>query len=90
MLVAYPLLFTLPSRFPLSTGPVHASEAVPLTVERRSYSTESETFRAFLALTTEENPANICEAFTRTISNLLLADVCFLVTLVDEEQEVNF
>ncbi len=90
LLISYPVLFTLPSRFPLRPGNLLASETVPLTVERRSYSTESETFRAFLALSTEENPSNICEAFTRTVSNLLLADVCFLVTLIDQEQELIF
>ncbi len=89
-LAAYPLLFTLPNRFPLPRTLSLPPSVPPLTVERRSYSTESETFRAYLALSTEADPGKICEAFTRTVAHLLLADVCFLITLVDEQQELIF
>jgi signal transduction histidine kinase len=89
-LAAYPILFTLPNRFPLHRTSTIPADLPPLTVERRSYSTESETFRAFLTLSTETDSKKICEAFTRTVANLLLADVCFLITLVDEQEELIF
>lgn len=91
-LAAYPLLLTLPNRFPLpgitrSTG---ETQAQPLQVIRRSYSAESETFRAFLALTMEQDPSKICAAFTRTVSHILLADVCLLLTLDEARGELIF
>jgi signal transduction histidine kinase len=89
-LAAYPLLLTLPGRFPLPSGAPATQIDEPLTIVRRSYSTESETFRAFMALTTEEDPSKICIAFTRTVSHLMLADVCFLISLDEEAGALVF
>lgn len=87
-LMAYPLLLTLPQRFPLYGSLPEASEGFELTVERRSYSTEPEAFRAFLTLASEQSPAQICPALTRTISHVMLADLSLLVSKANEEGEI--
>ncbi|HJS29585.1 MAG TPA: GAF domain-containing sensor histidine kinase [Anaerolineales bacterium] len=84
-LAAYPILLALPGRFIHAAKSASQAETPPLTVERRSYGTEAETFRAFTALVTETNPENLCTAYSRTISNIMLADICLLLVLRDKE-----
>ena len=89
-LIAYPMLLVLPNRFPLQQT-IKTEEEEPLvTVERRSYGAESETFEAFLELTTEDDPIRSCVALTKTISHIMLADISFLVVLAEEENEIIF
>ncbi len=89
-MAGFPLLLTLPDRFPYPRAVPTNETEIPLTIERRNYGTESETFRAFVALTTESDPADICVAFTRTVAHVMLADVCFLVTLSEPNREIIF
>lgn len=91
-LAAYPILLTLPQRFPL---PVSAHPAKPKTEpeeaprrERRRYSTDPKTFHALLTLAAELNTENLAKALTRSTAQAMLADLCFLITLSGEQDLV--
>jgi len=82
-MVAYPILLTLPQRFPApfsSPRPttVKQESSVP---ERRRYSTDPKTFHAMLMVAAEANPAKVSQAITRAVAQAMLADLCFLVSL---------
>ncbi len=93
-MAAYPVLLTLPQRFPTpvarplarppaapavtGTGGKPATEAPR--VERRRYSTDPKTFHALLTLASEIEDQNIGKALTRAIAQAMLADLCFLIT----------
>jgi signal transduction histidine kinase len=94
-LAAYPILLTLPQRFPMPT--TRAASRPPLAqapkreeeqattgetrVERRRYSTDPKTFHALLALAAELEDDGIARALTRATAQAMLADLCFLLTL---------
>jgi signal transduction histidine kinase len=82
-MVAYPILLTLPQRFPApfsSPRPttVKQESSVP---ERRRYSTDPKTFHAMLMVAAEANPAKVSQAITQAVAQAMLADLCFLVSL---------
>ena len=95
-IAAYPLLLTLPQRFP---APTAARRQQPLTIkraegtsppiqERRRYSTDPKTFNALLALAAEVDAAKINHAITRAIAQTMLADLCFLIYLTEEKDQL--
>ncbi len=85
-LALFPILLTLPQRFPLGSLPqptsVKSEQQIP---ERRRYSTDPKTFHALLSLAGELDPAKISRAVTRGIAQAMLADLCFLITLSDDK-----
>jgi signal transduction histidine kinase len=85
-LALFPILLTLPQRFPLGTPgqPVADKTEQPI-AERRRYSTDPKTFHALLSLAGELDPAKISRAVTRGIAQAMLADLCFLLTLNDDK-----
>jgi len=85
----YPFLMTLPQRFPMPTEnkPTTIRQDAPVE-ERRHYSTDPKTFHALLALAAETDPDKINEAITRGIAQTLLADLCFLIYLTDNKDEL--
>ena len=85
----YPFLMTLPQRFPMpATGrPVTIKQDAPVE-ERRHYSTDPKTFHALLALAAETNPERVSEAITRGIAQTLLADLCFLIHMTDDKNQL--
>ncbi len=85
-LAAYPMLLTLPQRFP---SPVKHLKAVKedLTIpERRRYSTDPKTFHALLALAAELDNELLGQAVTRSIAQAMLADLCFLIRITPEKR----
>ncbi len=81
----YPILLTLPQRFSLPvTRPAIAKtdQKVP---ERRRHSIDPKTFKALLELSTEVNPKNYGHTITRSISQAMLADLCFLIAFLDDK-----
>lgn len=88
-LAAYPLLMTLPQRFPITTqrslSPRQDDSTMP---ERRRYSTDPKTFHSLLALAGEINADKVSRAITRSISQTMLADLCFLLYLTDDRTQI--
>jgi len=92
-MAAYPILLTLPQRFPVSTAA--APPQRPTTVkqdaglpERRRYSTDPKTFHAMLALAAESTPTKVSQAITRAIAQTMLSDLCFLIYLTDNNNQM--
>jgi signal transduction histidine kinase len=96
-MAGYPILLTLPQRFPIpqaSTG-VSSAPNRPTTQkqdaglpERRRYSTDPKTFHAMLALAAESNPTKISQAITRAIAQTMLSDLCFMIFLTENNNQL--
>ena len=97
-MAAYPILLTLPQRFSMVSGVAtpqrgatalkqdNRQDSIPL--ERRRYSTDPKTFHAMLALAAESNPTKVSQAITRAIAQTLLADLCFMIYLTDNNTQM--
>jgi signal transduction histidine kinase len=90
-LAAFPMLMTLPQRFP---GPANRltsvkQQDVPIAGERRRYSTDPKTFHALLALAGESQSDKVSQAITRAIAQTMLADLCFLIYLTDNNNQLQ-
>ncbi len=99
-MAAYPILLTLPQRFSLSlpqkmvsvpVRPAAAQKQDTFTgiTERRRYSTDPKTFHAMLALAAESNPTKIGQAITRAIAQTMLSDLCFMIYLVENNNQMQ-
>ena len=90
-LAAFPMLMTLPQRFPLATSRVTSvkQQDVPVAGERRRYSTDPKTFHALLALAGESQTDKLSQAITRAIAQTMLADLCFLIYLTDNNNQLQ-
>jgi len=88
-MAVYPFLMTLPQRFPMpaSSRPTTIKQDAPVE-ERRHYSTDPKTFHALLALAAETDPDKISQAITRGIAQTLLADLCFLIYLPEDKNQL--
>jgi signal transduction histidine kinase len=95
-MAAFPILLTLPQRFPIPTGITDSVPQKPTTlkadttgrVERRRYSTDPKTFHALLAVAAETNPTKMSQAITRAIAQTMLADLCFMIYLTDNNKQM--
>jgi len=85
----YPFLMTLPQRFPMPSAsrPTTIKQDAPVE-ERRHYSTDPKTFHSLLALAAETDTEKVSQAITRGIAQTLLADLCFLIYLNDETNQL--
>jgi len=85
-----PILMTLPQRFPApsSTGPTSINTQTSPVDERRRYSTDPKTFHALLALAGESSTDKLSQAITRAIAQTMLADLCFLIYLTDNNNQM--
>ncbi len=90
-LAAFPLLMTLPQRFPVTASRVTSvkQQDVPVAGERRRYSTDPKTFHALLALAGESQTDKLSQAITRAIAQTMLADLCFLIYLTDNNNQLQ-
>jgi signal transduction histidine kinase len=88
-LAAYPILLTLPQRFPAPAAqPVSLQQETSIP-ERRRYSTDPKTFHALLDLAAETNTTKMSQAVTRAIAQTMLADLCFLIYLTDNKTQLQ-
>jgi signal transduction histidine kinase/FtsH-binding integral membrane protein len=88
-LAAFPMLMTLPQRFPAPvTGPTSVKLHAPVD-ERRRYSTDPKTFHALLGLAGESSADKLSQAITRAIAQTMLADLCFLIYLTDNRNQIH-
>lgn len=104
LMAAFPILLTLPQRFPSPTQAlprqpsVHTDEetreAQPMDGEgrplreRRRYSTDAKTLHALLDLAGETDPSKINDDITRAVAQSMLADLSFLIYLSENKQMV--
>ncbi len=90
-LAAYPMLMTLPQRFPTPANRLTSvkQQDVPVAGERRRYSTDPKTFHALLALAGESQSDKVSQAITRAIAQTMLADLCFLIYLTDNNNQMQ-
>ncbi len=89
-LATAPILMTLPQRFPApSGGPTSINKASAPVDERRRYSTDPKTFHALLALAGESSTDKLSQAITRAIAQTMLADLCFLIYLTDNNNQMQ-
>ena len=90
-LASYPILMTLPQRFPSPVNVVTSvkQQDVPVAGERRRYSTDPKTFHALLALAGESQADKLSQAITRAIAQTMLADLCFLIYLTDNNNQMQ-
>src|SRR5271157_4542245 len=99
-MAAYPILLTLPQRFPAPVNlgvvnvsapvekPVKAAKQETSVQERRRYSTDPKTFHALLALAAESSAPKVSQAITRAIAQTMLSDLCFLMYLTDNKNQM--
>lgn len=95
-MAAFPILLTLPQRFTLSAPIVGSAPAKPTSLkadttgrpERRRYSTDPKTFHALLAVAAESNSTKMSQAITRAIAQTMLADLCFMIYLTDNNKQM--
>lgn len=81
-LAVYPLLLGLAQRFQMTD---ESSQPAPKAQEsERRYSSDPKVMQAFLALATETSPHKFYQDVTRTIAQLMLADLCMLILPPDE------
>ncbi len=88
-LAMYPFLMTLPQRFPMPSQdrPTTIKQDAPVE-ERRHYSTDPKTFHSLLALAAETDTEKVSQSITRGIAQTLLADLCFMVNLNEETNQL--
>ena len=93
-LAAFPILVTLPQRFPAPAAVQERAVAskqsneTPVRTERRRYSTDPKTFHSMLALAAEANPAKVSQGLARGVAQSMLADLCFLIFLTDNKNQL--
>jgi signal transduction histidine kinase len=90
-LATAPILMTLPQRFPSPSdgGTTSVSKTNAPVDERRRYSTDPKTFHALLALAGESSTDKLSQAITRAIAQTMLADLCFLIYLTDNNNQMQ-
>jgi GAF domain-containing protein len=87
---------TLPQRFATVTVSETLAPAKPTILkqdtsgrpERRRYSTDPKTFHALLAVAAENNSTKMSQAITRAIAQTMLADLCFMIYLTDNNNQM--
>ncbi len=91
-IAAYPILLTLPQRFPITASPARAGSTRQERgdQDQKRYTTDPKTFHALLSLAAESNAAKVSHAITRAIAQTMLADLCFLVYLTDNKKQIMF
>lgn len=95
-MAAFPILLTLPQRFATVTMSTPSMPVKPTIVkqdtggrpERRRYSTDPKTFHALLAVAAENNSTKMSQAITRAIAQTMLADLCFMIYLTDNNNQM--
>ena len=88
-LAAYTNILTLPQRFPSPFTQLTSVKQEASSPERRRYSTDPKTFHALLDLAAETNTTKISQAVTRAIAQTMLADLCFLIYLTDNKNQLQ-
>jgi signal transduction histidine kinase len=90
-MTAYPILLTLPKRFPTPLGaPTTVKQDIPIT-ERRRYSIDLKTFQAILDLVADHHAAadpHITYSLTHAVAQAMLTDLCFLIHLSEDESQI--
>ncbi len=88
-MAAYPLLLTLPLRFPLPTTP-SPTPTIPLpSQEKRRFNSDPKILYAYLELASERSLDKAYRNITATVSKMMLADLVFLVRSNENNRHLN-
>jgi signal transduction histidine kinase/GAF domain-containing protein len=102
LMAAYPILLTLPQRFPTPFS-LEAKRTSVVALgkdelgkigdnqpirERRRYSTDPKTLHALLNLAAETEPGKLNDHITRSVAQAMLSDLCFLIYITEGKQMV--
>jgi len=87
-IIAYPLLFTLPQRF--YTGINQPSVSEVSLEEHRRHGLDPILLQSFFALGIEKDPEKLCQSITTAVAHTLVADLCFLASPPDEQDDIVF
>jgi FtsH-binding integral membrane protein len=101
LMAAFPILLTLPQRYPTPAGPA-LRRPVPTNQigkeemdkdgqtirERRRYSTDAKTLHALLDLASEVESNKLNDHITRAVAQSMLADLTFLIYVTESKQLV--
>jgi signal transduction histidine kinase len=87
-MAAYPLLFALPLRFP-QVAVERKNALQPAAPQRRIHGIDPALVEQFLALGTETDPNKISQAITRTVANAVPAEVCLLISSIDDRDSLT-
>jgi signal transduction histidine kinase len=101
MMAAFPLLLTLPNRFPTPTSGAKTQTVAVFQKnvaesagtdrpsqalrERRRYSTDPKTLSSLLAMAAETDAGKINQHIARSVAQAMLADLCFLIFIGDDK-----
>jgi len=80
-LMAFPWLLALPQRFPVPASDTtdRTETKTPMVAERRRYNADPKMLQEFVGLIGLAEPERLCEAVSRVVSQVMLADFCLLV-----------
>ena len=87
-LAMFPILLTLSQRFPSTTqveAPVRSGKLNEPVQKRGRYSTDPKTFQALMSLAAETESGKIGQELARGIAQVMLADLCFLITVGEDK-----
>ena len=91
-IAAYPILLTIPQRFPAPVAApaprLEADKEEKRAPEPRRYGADPKTIHALLALAAEANAPKVTQAISRAIAQTMLADLCFLLYLTDNKNQL--
>ena len=90
-LVAFPLLLTLAQRLPSVpvVAPPEATGEAKAALPQKRYTAEPKTIHALLDLAAESDAPEVSRAITRAVAQTMLADLCFLVYLTDNQNHLE-
>jgi len=84
-MASYPILLTLPHRFPMPTYRPSGARAEP---QPRRSAIDPHHLQVFLALAGHTEASEVSRAIPRAVATALLADLCLLVSTPDERGEI--
>jgi signal transduction histidine kinase len=90
-LMAFPLLLTLAQRFPSTSAAVPAATTgeEKAAFPQKRYTAEPKTIHALMDLAAESDAPKVSQAITRSVAQTMLADLCFLVYLSDNKNQLE-
>ncbi len=90
-LMAFPLLLTLAQRFPSTPAavPAAATGEEKAAFPQKRYTAEPKTIHALMDLAAESDAPKVSQAITRSVAQTMLADLCFLVYLSDNKNQLE-
>jgi signal transduction histidine kinase len=88
-MAAYPLLLGLPLRFPMQVEREVKAPPSAIFSEKRRYNADPRLIQDFLRLVTDSSSGKVCNGLAKVISQMMVADLCFVVAIPAESKQLN-